>query len=411
MTTEHGVGMSATKFSKFFISRVLQGKEGTGFWTDTESRLGLSRTTGGATSYRVVLKVGGKTKTFSPRDPQGKTLRNSAATLTLDQAKRWAKEVVANATLGLAPVPERQTQTPCFAKLAETYLSAYAARHTAKSLQSETYAVQLASKQLGKLSVSDIDPPTITRMVESLSSNAQRRLAFGACKRVLDLGCSQGHLPGNPAASLKAPKPPPAKHRYPRLHELCAIWRACEKTRGVGADILRFAICLPLRANTITSLTWGEVHLNQRELQLRNEAGRKLSEAQRLPLPSLAAEILQARKPQKLDRDALVFGSDSPKNPGGQFSGWSAATNRIRTRSGIAGWSIHDFRRSMVSIVAELRPDISETHLDLLLTHRQSSTRPGIASVYQRASGFAGMRLAVDAWDALLREELNVCRS
>lgn len=399
--------MAAIKFSKAFVGRVLQGQEGAGFWTDTESRLGLSRTPGGSTSYRVVLKVGGKTKTFSPSDPQGKTLRNSAATLTLDQARRWAKEVVANATLGLTPVPERQVQTPTFAKLGDAYLADYADGHTPRSLRSEAYAVQLAQQQLGRLIVADIDPPTITRMVESLSSSAQRRLAFGACKRVLDLGVSQGHLTSNPASTIKAPKPAPAKHRYPRLHELVAIWQACEQTRGVGADIFRFAIALPLRANTISSLTWSEVDLERNELHLRNEEGRKLSEAQRLPLPNLAADILRAKKPENPDPKARVFGSDSMQNQGGQFSGWSAATNRIRRRSGVDGWSIHDLRRSMVSIVAEHRPDISETHLDLLLTHRQSSTRTGIASVYQRASGFKGMRLAVDAWDALLRNALQ----
>jgi len=405
--------MTTLKFSKAFVQRVIRGELGTGTWTDNETRLGLKRTPSGSTSYRTVLKVGGKAKTFTPRDPHGKPLQNSAAILTLDQARQWAREVVANTTLGNAPVPEKKPSSPKFSTLAETYLEQYRSYrddhgtgHTEKAIKSETYAVDLACQCLGALAVNTIESTTIDSMVKGLESAAKRRLAFGAAKRVLDVGVAQGAIVFNPAAGMKAPKPPRARHRYPNLSELAAIWQACEQTLGVGADIVQFAIAMPLRVGTIASLTWGEVDLDIKELRLREGDGRKFGEEQRLPLPSLAVELLRARKPKDPKPDSLVFGSDSKQNPGGRFSGWSAAVARIRKRSGVNGWSIHDFRRSMVSIVAEMRPDVSESHLDRLLTHTASSTNSGVKAIYQRASGYTGMRLAVDAWDTLLQRSL-----
>jgi len=394
--------MSQVRFTKSFINNVLAGKEGPGFWKDSESRLGLSRSPGGSCSWRLVLKIDGKAKTLSPCDATGKTLKDSARFLSLSEARHWASQAIAAATLG-KPLPGHQKRSERFSALAESYLQAYCPRHTPKALRSETYSLSLVLPKLGHLSASQIKPIKIKEAISDLETPSKQRLAYGVIKRVLDLAVEQESLEINPALLVKAPKPAKAKSRYPNLQELKAIWQACEDTKGISSYIFRFAICLPLRANTLTSLTWSEVDLESSSIALEANHGRKLAENQRLPLPSLAVELLQ-QLPQKHE---LVFGSDSKTNIGGQFSGWSAATKRIQAKSNTSNWSIHDFRRSMVSIIAEYRPDISADYLDLLLTHKQSSTRNGVKGVYQRSAGYKGMQLSVNAWDSILREALS----
>jgi integrase len=409
--------MAACKFTRAFVARVVAGKEGPGTWTDTESPLGLKHTPAGATSYRVVLKVNGIAKTFTPRDSAGKALRNSAAVLTLDQARAWAKELVARLTLGDTagpPVPKKQARVPSFADTAKTYLSQYQAHrdehghaHTPKAVKSEGYAVGLAAKVLGDYPVSDIGPAELDGLKatgSALTSPAQRRLAWGAAKRVMDVAVTAGHLPLNPAAAMRAPKPARARGRVLTMAEVRAIWRACETTQGVGALILRFGLAMPLRRGEIAGLSWSSVDLDAAELSIIPE---KKTTPHRLPLTRHAVELLAAIKPEDPGLDDLVFPSGSPQNQGGLFSGWSAATARIRKRAGVRDWTPHDFRRTAVTHVVERFGErVSVEAVDAWLTHVQASTSTGVRGVYIRATHQRGMRAVAAAWDQLLDEAL-----
>lgn len=388
------------KFSKTFVREVVTGKR-PGKWTDTESPLRIKATATGG-QYFVDKKVNGKPRTVTPKGADGRPLADTAKLWTLEQAREWAKGVVVDLARGVAPTPEaRSLET--FEKVAEAYMEQYAKTHAPKSLLSEGEGLKSANRVLGKLLPADIGVAEARALKEMYgSSPAISRKAWGAASRVLDLAVDLELADANVFRSLKAPKPPRPKSRHPRLDELAAIEQACSDYGGVGGDIIRFALRLPLRAGAIASLTWSEVNLDNRELHLRAGNGRKFADGQRLPLPSLAAELLQARRPADPDPEALVF----PGARGGQFSGWSKLHVRLRKRSGVRDWSIHDFRRACVSLVAEHRPDISEESLDRLLTHNQSSTQGGVKGTYQRSSGFLGMRQAADAWDSLLRSAI-----
>jgi integrase len=394
------------KLTRAFVERVMQGKEEPGPWTDSASPLRLKGTLGGA-SYSVMRKVGGKVRIFTPTDDKGVPIKNSAGVLTLDQARDWAAGVVGRLATGQAPIPERKAETPTFDARAAEYLVEHAKTHAPASTHAETQGARYAGRVLGAKRLAEISAADARRLKDAFAeSPSSARKAWGAAKRVMDYAVARGDVDANVFKAMSAPKPPPARGRYPRLPDLVAIWRACDRTAGTGADIIQFAIAMPLRAGTITSLTWGEVLIEQAELRLLPRDGRKFKGEQRLPLTTLAVELLRRRMPKTPNAAALVFGSDSKQNPGGPFSGWSKAVRRLQARAGVADWSVHDFRRSAVSEVAEHRPDVSEGALDRWLTHAASSTNSGVKAVYQRASGFRGMRQAADAWDELLRAGL-----
>jgi integrase len=317
--------------------------------------------------------------------------------------------IVADLAAGKDPQPTKQNRQQTFAKAAESYLADYAKTHAATSIRSETWGVKYASRELGKRTLDAIGTAEAQRIRTAYAeSPANARRAWGAARRVLDHAIANGWAGTNPFAGLRAPRAPEPRASYPRLDELAVIWRACEETQGTGADIIRFLIALPLRAATAASLTWGEVDLSAKELRLRPSDGRKYRGEHVLPLPGLAVEVLRGLKPEDPDLESLVFATKArnPEEAPRPFNGWSKAVSRIRKRSGVGGWSPHDLRRAMVSIVADHRPEISEASLDRLLTHAASSTNSGVKAVYQRSAGMAGMRLAADAWDQILRGAL-----
>jgi len=379
------------RFTRAFVASVVAGKEHPGPWTDTASPLRLKGTKTGA-SYSIKRKIGGRTVTFTPKASDGSAIVNSAVALTLDQARAWATTLLGNLAAGKDPQPAKQERQPTFEDAGRGYLRDYAKGHAASSVRSETWGIEYASRVLGKLTLDTIGEDQAKALKGAYAeSPANARRAWGAARRVLDHAGAP-----NPFATVKPPKPPQSRDRYPRLHELASIWKACEATEGTGAQIIRFLIALPLRASAAASLRWDEVDLERRELRLQPGEGRKFKTEQVLPLPSLAVELLGE------PGDGLVFATKT----GRPFRGWDQAVSRIRKRSGVRDWSVHDLRRSMVSIVADMRPNISESSLDRLLTHSASSTNNGVKAVYQRAAGMKGMRLAVDAWNELLSAAL-----
>jgi integrase len=396
------------KFTATFVQAVIKGDRGTNDWTDTESPLRVKKTATGA-QFFVSKKVDGRPVKVTPKDELGHVIKDTATLWTLAEARAWARGVVVDLTRGVSPTAETAPARPSttFQDVGADYLVRYARTHTPTATRAEGYGVRYAGVVLGDTAPAAIDARAATALKEHYAdSPSNARKAWGSAQRVMDLAVEQGLAEVNVFRAMKGPKPPRAKSRYPRLEDLAAIEGACLETRGVGADVVRFAMRLPLRTDAIASLTWDEVDLDRGELRLKAGDGRKFHDDQRLPLLGLAAELLAERRPAEPNPDALVFGSDSRTNPGGKFSGWSRLYHRLRARSGVGNWSCHDFRRSAVSLVAEHRPDASEESLDRLLTHAQSSTQNGVKKVYQRARGFEGMRQAAQAWDDLLRAAL-----
>jgi hypothetical protein len=72
----------------------------------------------------------------------------------------------------------------------------------------------------------------------------------------------------------------------------------------------------------------------------------------------------------------------------------------LSEKSGISGWSWHDFRRSFATALGEA--GIPEAVADAVLNHRQSATRGGVLGVYQRASRWPEQVKAMQLWGRLL---------
>jgi integrase len=84
---------------------------------------------------------------------------------------------------------------------------------------------------------------------------------------------------------------------------------------------------------------------------------------------------------------------------------WGRVKKALDKRSGVQGWRLHDFRRSLVTILAEHGEPIAT--LDSLLNHAASATRGGVIGVYQRATLIEPMRNAMQLWNRLLENALT----
>lgn len=177
--------------------------------------------------------------------------------------------------------------------------------------------------------------------------------------------------------------------------ELRAIWGAL----GAGedfTDIVRLLMLTGARRDEIGSLAWGEVDF-ERGLVALPGSRTKNKRPFDLPLSAPTLAILQRRKGDLRDNRSYVFGRGH-----GGFSGWSACKERLAARlaeargEAMADWWLHDFRRTLSTVMHEqlgIQPHIVEAVLNHISGHQG-----GVAGVYNRAAYSVEKRRALDLW-------------
>jgi integrase len=178
--------------------------------------------------------------------------------------------------------------------------------------------------------------------------------------------------------------------------------------RGKAADpaswarLIRFALLVPARTKELRLMDWGQLDLDggvwtQPHLITKN------GDPFTVPVPGAAVALLR-------EHEAAVGAEQTrPGNPvwvgpsqGRRFNSWAGLVLRLRKTSGVAGWSWHDLRRTVVSHLAE--HGVAESVADGLLNHRQSATRGGVMGVYQRSRRRREREAALALWAGLVEE-------
>jgi integrase len=220
----------------------------------------------------------------------------------------------------------------------------------------------------------------------------------------------KGHCESNPVERTEA-YILPARKRTLSAAELQAVWTAL----GTGRvdRLFKLIILTGCRRDQIGQLRRSWLHLDGPIPVIRlpgDEAGpevlgnSKNGEAFDVPLSRQAVALLYAQLAEHVGQAGAagpgeyVFGLPGAK---GGFDGYSKFLKALHERSGTAGWSLHDLRRTLVSMGAsELKITTQlplHTLLDLQLNHTISGIS-AVGSVYQR-NQFVQERLpVVQAW-------------
>jgi integrase len=146
------------------------------------------------------------------------------------------------------------------------------------------------------------------------------------------------------------------------------------------------------RRGEIAGLRWNEINWEQRRIEI--PAPRmKMAKSHTLPLTKTTIALLQSL-PRPL-HDDRVFGPV-------HFSRAKALLDR---RAGIAGWQIHDLRRTARTGMAAVGVD--QIAAEQVLAHIQS----GIRGVYDRHDYFSAKLQALETWERRLRGIIGVAEA
>ena len=220
------------------------------------------------------------------------------------------------------------------------------------------------------------------------------------------------YVPSNPFEVIQAPGSEKARERVLSSSEVAALWNSAPDIGAPFSHCFRVMMITGQRREEVAGMRRDELDLKAKAWTV--PAGRsKTGRALKVPLPDAAVmEIKAAIKVAKGKK--FVFSTTGDTSISGFSKAkkrWEEAAQAIvdeqAAKEGgkgepIPNWRLHDFRRTMVSAMADMGVD--PTVADRCLNHKAAATMSTVQRVYQQSDMFDQRKHATNAWAAKVLE-------
>jgi integrase len=337
--------MPTVKLTKSRIEGVPAGDRDVILW-DTEAKgFGCKITPTGRRVYLVKYRVGG-----GRQGRVRKPMIGSHGEITVDQARKTAREWLAEARKGNDPGGDRQAarNAPTVAALADRYMAEHAEPHKKpSSVKSDRRLIEANIKpRLGGVKAAAVQRSDVTSLHHAMRATpyeANRTVAL--LSKMFSLAEVWGLRPdgSNPCRHVKRFRER-KRERFFTDGELKKIGKALADAERTATELpgvvaaIRLLALTGCRLGEVIALRWDEVDMQSGLLMLSDaKAG-----AREVPLGERAISLLS-----KLPRSGpyVVHGSD-PSQPLSR-SALEKAWARLRERAGINNARLHDFRHTV----------------------------------------------------------------
>ena len=391
------------KFTNARLERVTcpNGKQRATFQDDARPELILQVTSKGAKSY--YCRCWNSTKGYTDKLYLGRL-----GQLSLEDARRRAREIAARADQGEEPVTRRRSlrQTTTFAEAYASFIQAPTSRRKKGPRREATirtyekqYRCHLAdrfgSKRLSALRRTELD---------DFHSEIGNRCGRYAANRLLTMisgvfsdAITKGWKGSNPAQGIERFSEQP-RQRFLEEHEVGAFIAACLEQSNAFADVALLALFTGLRRKNVCSASWSHIDLERAIWAIPADES-KNGLPQVIYLSRLVRELLATRYFNRTD-ECWVFPG---KGRTGHLVEPQRGVLRIAAQAGIdpKGVNMHCLRHTFISYADDLglpsavrkRLASHKGHGDMTAryTHaRERRVREAYEQVAQHLLGFVG---------------------
>ena len=352
--------------------------------------------------YLIVQPTGAKSWAvrYSRNGRVLKTTLGPYPALSLSDARRGALQVAASVAKGGDPQRDKMaeraaTLTPVrtVKAIVDEFLKRHADEKSGKRWAAETRRIlnRDVLPAIGDMAATAVSKAEIHNLLDPITDRgspiaANRTLAV--VKKLFRWSLGRGYVDLDPCEGIAKPGDETKRNRVLSDDELARVWRATEAMAYPFGPAIRLLILTGARREEVGAMRWSEVDFAA-EVWTLPAARAKNSIEQVVPLSNSAIDILKSLP--RIGRSSFVFTTTGETS----ISGWSRAKTTLDAASGVAGWAIHDLRRTFATGLAGLGVPLPV--VEKILNH-VSGSFGGVAGVYQRFAFADEKRDALDQW-------------
>lgn len=357
---------------------------------------------------RVRAMAGGKTLYACWTDrATGERRRERLGTwgsITLEQGRAAARAILGEIAKGDDPKMKREARRVAaetakaeaaltLAALVDDWAALHLAHKRPRYAAEAVRAIKHAFEAHQKRPAARLTKGEVVAVLDDLTkaghaAMAGRTLAYGrAC---FTWAVKRGRLHDNPFSGVPVAAGIVARERVLSTQEAGRIWNAAKGMGEPWGPLFRVLLLTLARREEVAGMRWPELSADLSTWTIPGER-MKRGAAHVVALPEPVREALRAVT--RIKGQDLVF-STTGKTP---VSGFTKAKAALDKSAKVAGWRLHDIRRSGVSTLAAM--GFNPVVADLLLAHKPT-TLSTVAQVYQRHDYAEERARALEAWTA-----------
>jgi integrase len=347
--------------------------------------------------FRLRIRAGGKRTWITQYQLGGHQQRRvtigRVELFSPEEARKIAREYLAEARLGQDPQRERETARAeariTLGAVAEKYLKVKRGELRPKSFRDLSRYLQSHWRPLHALPIHQVSRRDVAARLGELlpgSGPGAAVRARAALSALFAWAIAEGLTEHNPVIGTNQPAALRPRDRVLTDAELVAVWKACgEDDFGRMTRLLVLTAC---RRQEVGGMRWSELD-PERGIWVIPGERTKNGREHTLPLPPLAWEIIEA-VPHRAGID-LLFGRGGPQG----YVGFDKVKKALDRRLTLPHWTLHDLRRSAATGMINL--NIEPHHVEAVLNH-YSGHRAGVSGVYNRSPYTAQIKAALAMW-------------
>lgn len=252
--------------------------------------------------------------------------------------------------------------------------------------------------RFGRTSVGDISARRIVERLNLLNGRPSEKEHAARIGRTFFTWCvAQQLIDRSPMEKVAKPPTQPSRERVLSEEELRAVYRTAMSLRTGFHRLVALVLHTGGRRTETTRLSWPYIASESLTFVADTTKGKR---DHVVPLTASTKALID-RFPKT--HDTYVFPAYREHVKGKAttvMTGYSEAKRDFDQECGITGWTVHDLRRTIVTIMCD-RLDIDPHVADRIIAHKGNQPSQA-ASIYNRAKYFRQMREALETWDAYL---------
>lgn len=339
---------------------------------------------------------------------------------SLETARASAKAALDDVAHGIDPkakkADEEQVKTEkaanTFATVAGRFIRQYAEARLAKATAADYRRILLgkSTEKWANRPVSAITRADVRAVIDGIVEKgfpiaANNTLAY--LSKFFNWCAEKDLLEVPPTDRMKKPAQAVVGERTLNEAEIAEVWQAFGAEGGTFCELFKLLLLTGQRRNEVAGMNRSELFGLDGERPVWEIPGERTKNGRphSVPLSSLAVKIIDGRP--EIGEGGFLF-TTTGKTPVSAFSktkervdGRIARKRQKAEAQPMPGWTLHDLRRTMVTMMNE-RLRIPPHVVEACVNHISGGAKAGIAGVYNKALYLNERKSAFEAWAAFI---------